>query len=409
MTDVGRRQPALLHLVGSFHHGGSEKQALQSVRLLKNSAKYRVLLACLTKDGVLRTEAETLVREIPEYPLTSFYNWNACAQLRRFTAFLRQERIDIVQTHDFYTNVFGMLGASLARVPIRLAARRETTGVRTPLQLRVEHASYRLASSIVANAAAIKAQLVNEGVPAAKITVIHNGVDLARFGTALRTRILESAGVRPGNRVVTIVANMRYPVKDHTTFLRSAQLVASAVSDVTFVLVGEGELLESLKSFASTLGLAARVLFLGSSNAIAEVLAASDVCVLTSRAEGFPNAVLEYMAAGKPVVSTNVGGVPEMIIDGETGYIVPVGDVQAIADRVTALLEHPDRAAAFGRRGRQIIENRFSCEAQLMALETLYARLLSRDWDATNPLRSSVASSDPSASAADSERTERRA
>src|ERR1700754_3917713 len=138
-------RPSVLHLVSSFQTGGSERQAVQLVRLLKASDRYDVHLACLDGGGVLRAEVERIgLREIPEYRLNSFYDAGMLRQLGRFARFLYEHRVDIVQTHDFYTNVFGMLGARLARVPVRIAARRETTGWRSPAQKRIERLAYRL-------------------------------------------------------------------------------------------------------------------------------------------------------------------------------------------------------------------------------------------------------------------------
>src|SRR5689334_22294568 len=149
---------SVLHLVSSFHTGGSERQAVQLVRLLKASGRHTVHLAALDGSGILRKDVERLgITEIPEYRLTSFYDANMIRQLRRFAAMLTERRADVVQTHDFYSNVFGMIGAALARVPVRIAARRETTGWRSNAQKRVERMAYRLADAIIANAEAVKA------------------------------------------------------------------------------------------------------------------------------------------------------------------------------------------------------------------------------------------------------------
>src|SRR5205085_12416527 len=125
----------------------------------------------------------------------------------------------------------------------------------------------------------------------------------------------------------------------------------------------QGKLTDSLKALASELGLERDVFFIGRCNNIAELLAASDVCVLSSTAEGFSNAILEYMAAARPVVVTDVGGAREAVIEGETGYLVPAGDDEEMAARILALLENAEQARAMGERGRQIVEQRFSCAA----------------------------------------------
>jgi len=147
-------QPNILQLIGNFQQGGSERQAVQLTRLLAESGRLRVHVACMDGTGVLRAEIERLgFADLPEFPLDSFYDLHFLRQLRRFARFLREREIDIIHTHDFYTNIFGILGATLARTPIRIASRRETAGFRTANQKRVERGVYAFAHAIVANAA----------------------------------------------------------------------------------------------------------------------------------------------------------------------------------------------------------------------------------------------------------------
>src|SRR5262249_55996952 len=120
------------------------------------------------------------------------------------------------------------------------------------------------------------------------------------------------------------------------------------------------------------------VFFTGRCEHIADLLSISDVCVLSSVAEGFSNSILEYMGASRPVVATNVGGAREAIIEGETGYLVRPGDDETMAARITELLRNPDRARSMGRRGRQVVEQKFSPAAQLAQTEQLYDLLLAR-------------------------------
>lgn len=374
----------VIQLVGSFHQGGSERQAVQLVRLLAGSGRYRVRVACLNPEGVLRAEAERLAHvEIEEYPLTSFHDANALKQLRRFARRLREQKIDVVQTHDFYTNVFGMAGAALARVAARVAAKRETGGMRTDAQRRAELLAYKFAHAVVANADAVKRQLTDDGVPAAKVAVVYNGLDAARVAPPenfRRDEALAALGLPADGRrkYVTLVANLRHAVKDHPTFLRAARRVRESAPEAAFVLAGEGELAGPLKELAARLGLGAHVHFTGRCARVAELLAASDVCVLSSTAEGFSNAILEYMAAARPVVATDVGGAREAVVEGETGHLVAPGDDEAMAASVVGLLRDPVRAREMGERGRRRVAAEFSCEAQLARTEALYRRLLAR-------------------------------
>jgi len=187
----------ILQLVGSFHSGGSERQAAQLIRLLHEDETHRVFVACLNGEGVLRGEIRRLgFDEIPEFKLTSFYDMNMARQLSRCQKFLRENRIDIIQTHDFYTNVFGMIAGRMARVPVRIAAKRET-GTKTDTQRFAERRAYAFAQKIVANAEAVRNHLLETGVDAAKIEVVYNGLDLARFGlkNANRAEILKRFGL----------------------------------------------------------------------------------------------------------------------------------------------------------------------------------------------------------------------
>ena len=378
-------KPVVLQLIDSFHQGGSERQAIQLTRLLHESGRFNVRLASLSSEGTLRVAAEALdLGEIPSFPLQSFHDRNALVQLRRLMSFLRREQVDILHTHDFYTNVFGMAAGSFARVPVRIASMRETGGMRSGAQKSAQQVAYRLAHQVIANSEAVGKELVAQGVRDTKIAVVYNGLDVNRLvSLAPRSEILsllglpsETNGVR--RNFITIVANMRHDVKDYPMFLRAARRVKADVPDARFLLAGEGDLTESIRALTSELELESSTFFLGRCEKIAELLNISDVCVLSSKAEGFSNSILEYMAAARPVVATHVGGAGEAIVEGQTGYLVASGDDREMSDRIVRLLQNPDRARVMGENGRRVVEERFSCAAQLQKTETLYASLLSQ-------------------------------
>ena len=375
-----------LQLIGTFHQGGSERQAAQLTRLLLESGRYNVSIATLDSNGPLLPEMQKLgFNDIPEFRLNSFYDLQAGRQVRRFAQYLKKHEIDVVHAHDFYTNIFGMAAATLARVPVRIASRRESA-VRPASQRIVERGSYRFAHAVVANCEEVRQQLIDEGVPARKVRTVYNGLDPARVQTpqADRKEILASLNLPEGARFVTIMANMRAHVwnpeplcyKDHPTFLRAAQRVHEQVPEAAFVIAGEGELLDATQELARSLGIADRTFFIGRCKDIGRVLSISDVCVLSSRSEGFSNSILEYMAAGRPVVSTDVGGAREAIVHGETGYLVPAGDHNDMAEHIGSLLADPERARAMGEAGRRVVNEKFSASKQLQNVESLYGELL---------------------------------
>jgi L-malate glycosyltransferase len=382
--ELGLRYNAL-QLIGSFHQGGSERQAVQLTRLLLESGRCNVSVATLDRSGVLLDEINRLgFNDIPEFRLNSFYDLHAARQVRRFAQYLKKHEIDVVHTHDFYTNIFGMAGAALARVPVRIASRRESA-VRPASQRFVERSAYRAAHAVVANCEEVRQQLIREGVPGQKVRTIYNGLDPARVQVQVdRREVLQTLNLPEQAHFVTIMANMRAHVrhpeptclKDHPTFLRAAQRVHEKVPDAAFIIAGEGELKEATQELARTLGIAERTFFIGRCKDVGAVLSISDVCVLSSRSEGFSNAILEYMAAGRPVVSTDVGGAREAVVHGESGYLVPAGDHERMGDHIASLLLEREKARAMGERGRQLVSEKFSSLKQLQNVESLYNELL---------------------------------
>ena len=376
----------VLQLFDSFYLGGTERQTAQLTRLLHESGRYRVRVACGRREGPLLAEVERLgTGDIPAFPLTSFYDRNFFTQLRRLARFIRENEIELVHAHDFYTNIFGMAAAARARAPARIASRRETDGIRSTKQRWVERRAYDLAHAVVANAEAVRGQLIREGVKAEKVVTVYNGLDVSRLEVArglTREDALAAVGLptgEPKRRFVTIVANMLHPMKDQETFLRAARRVRERVPDARFVLAGDGPRVETLRATASELGIAEETFFLGRCARVAELLSVSDVCVLSSKGvEGLSNSIIEYMAAGRPVVATDVGGARESVADGETGYVVRPGDDEAIAERVVELLTDADKARAMGARGREVAAHKCSCEARLARTVELYDGLLAR-------------------------------
>ena len=347
---------------------------MQLTKLLTEDGRFRVSIACLNSEGALRAEAERFYdSEIAAFPLTSFYDRNFLHQIQRFGRFLKENQIRLVHSHDFYTNVFGTFAAKTARI----ASKRETGGMRSASQRIIEKQVFRRADRIIANSAAVKNYLIAAGVSGDKISVVYNGLDLSKFKTEFdRREILRDFGL-PDKKLVTIVANLRHAVKNQEMFLRAAQKVREKCENAAFVLAGEGERTAELKKLASELKIEHDVFFTGRAERVPELLAVSEICVLASRAEGFSNAILEYLAASRPVVATAVGGAAEVIFDGENGFLIESNDDRKMAEKILFLLENPETARKYGVRGREIVEARFSVEAQLENTIAVYNQVLS--------------------------------
>lgn len=209
-----------------------------------------------------------------------------------------------------------------------------------------------------------------------EVVGICNGIDTRRFAPDGAT----DASIRAGASHVVAILGHISEVKGHPTFVEAAGLLARTFPQSRFLVIG-GETIQQglrgqLEQRARDLGLGDRVQFLGFRNDVAQILSAADVVVLPSLAEGFPLAVLEAMACGKPVVATPVGGVPEAIVEGVTGMLVAPGRADLLAQGVATLLQDPDAARRMGQAARQRIEQRFSVEIFGGAVQALYSRLL---------------------------------
>ena len=363
----------ILIFTNSFRIGGSEGQAVQLIKHLDRS-RFDIHVACFDREGPLLDQLPADVGEVPGFPLTGFANLNAVRQAAAFIAFLRKTRIQIVQTFDLYTNVFGLPLARLAGVPVTVGSRRDHGVKRTAWQVRAERWSLRLAMQVVVNAEAIKQRLVQEkSLTADRILVIQNGLDLSRFPIAYGGEP-QSSGFEAHSVVFAVVANLR-PEKGHLMFIRAAKMVASVCPEARFVLVGDGPMRQKIEDSISTLGLCEKVHLLGAVANVSLALQSVDVVVSSSDTEGFPNAVLDGMAAAKPIVATDAGGTRELVAEGSTGYLVPVGDVDQLAGRMIALCQSPATRTSMGEKARSIVEQSFAVEIMARRFESLYEKL----------------------------------
>jgi glycosyltransferase involved in cell wall biosynthesis len=258
----------VLQLIGSFNQGGSERQAVGLTRLLVDEGSMNVFLATLNREGPLLEEVERLGFDtVPEFKLTSFYDLNFISQVRKFARYLSENKIDIIHTHDFYSNVFGMLAARFAGTPVRIASKRETGRMRSGMQKRVEKFAFGFSSALVVNSEAVKNYLISESVLPGKMNVIYNGLDLERLNptTADRKAICESLDLPADEsiRFITLVANLRHEVKNQPMFLRAAAKVLQKYPATHFVLAGEGDLRAGLEEMAHDLGIVENVHFIG--------------------------------------------------------------------------------------------------------------------------------------------------
>lgn len=347
-----------------FEPGGTERQMTELIRRL-NPSRFRVHVACFDKHGAWLPRAAERAASVVEFPIRGFARPGTIGALLAFARWCRRERIAVLQTCDLYANIFGLSGAALAGVPVRIGSRRELNPDKTPGQIRLQRLAYRCASKVVANSEAAREILEAEGLAPGSIAVIPNGIDAA--GYPERSAV---EAIRPVRSVIT-VANLRRE-KSHETLIAAAALLAADFPDVTFQIVGDGPRRAQLEGLARASQLENRVVFLGHREDVGTLLSQSDVFVLPSRSEAFPNGAIEAMAAGLPVVASRVGGLLDLIDHGRTGLLVEPGDPQALAAALRQLFTDRARAAQLGDRARAEVRQRYSFDRMVESFEDLY-------------------------------------
>jgi glycosyltransferase involved in cell wall biosynthesis len=297
---------------------------------------------------------------------SSFLGPTFAAFTLRLAREFRRRRIDIVHNYLFDANFVGTLAARLARVPVTLISKRGLDAYAEAYKVRVCRVANALAMRVTVPAEAVRRHVhAEERCPLDKIVVIPNGVDPARVPAAQRC----------GGTVVGALGRLD-PRKGHGDLLEALSLVRARVPAARLVLVGDGTERATLEDRARRLGIVEAVDMRGAVPDGARVLSEMSVFVLPSHVEGMSNALLEAMAAGLPVVATDVGGNPEVVVPGETGLLVRPGDPEALAQAILGLLADPGRARTMGAAGRARVLEHFTVQRMVARHQALYESLL---------------------------------
>jgi glycosyltransferase involved in cell wall biosynthesis len=360
----------VLYLIETSGPGGAENMLIHLVENL-DRARYRPIIGLL-KDGWLATQLRQRGFETITMPQRGGHDpgWiYKCIRL------IHRKGIDILHTHEFNMNTYGSIASLVTGVPVVATVH----GAAYYGEKWRRRMAYRFvakqAMQMVAVSESIRRFLIERvGANSEKLCTIYNGVDVEAYRFAQEgMRIRQELGIEETTPVVGTIANL-YPVKGHTFLLKAAAQVARVYPRTVWLLAGRGMLLGQLQDEARELGLSERIRFLGFRDDAAAVLQALDLFVLPSLSEGLPLVVLEAMAAGKPVVATDVGGNREVVVDGETGYLVPPRDPNALASGIVALLRDKRLAHRYGAVGRQRVLQQFNLARMVAAYQALYAR-----------------------------------
>lgn len=365
--------------VDNLNIGGTELNAVRTAERLDRS-RFALQVVSLQRKGPLLARYQSAGIAVHSFPITSLYGRDAWVQGWRLRGFLRASRTEILHSHDIYSNLFGVFWARMAGARA-LASRRWWEGLPSPLWRIASRVGHHLASMTLANSERIGEMLrEHEGLPSSRISIVRNFVDESAFtppAPGWHAELRDAWGFRGGEFVIGIVANL-HPIKEHASLLRAMATIAPRHPATRLVLVGDGPERERLERLTRELGLAERVVFAGRLSNTPNLHHLFDLSVLCSRSEGLSNSILEAMAAGRPVVATDVGATADAVVEGVTGLLVPSGDPPALVAALERLITDREFAARLGEAGRIRADEHYSAQSALEALEGLYQRLAAR-------------------------------
>ncbi len=377
LVDTNDRRIGVMLLTSSLERGGAERQAVALANGL-DPTRFRVHVCSLSPDNPLATDLSS-----PERFHVVKKRWKYDASLVvRMAHLLKQLRIDVIHSFLYDAEIVGRLAGRLAGISAVICSNRCPHLGRAKFKLWFARATSGCFDMMVANSwAGREFEISRQGVNPAKLAVIHNGVDIERFQPIDAARQRAALGVSADAKVVGMFAHFRGN-KNHVMFLEAAVRASRVCPEAVFICVGkpDGESSDTLHGAAKRLveerGIAERVLFLGERNDVAELYNICDIKVLASFYEGTANVLLEAMACGLPIIATDAGDNARVAIDGETGFVVNVDDVDALTDRLQRLLQDDLLVERMGRAGRVRVEQEFSIPAMARRTGELYLQVL---------------------------------
>ena len=364
----------VMHLLHSLETGGLEKGTATLVNNM-NPEIFESSICCLSGLGASLNLIKKEGLKIFDMKTTDAHELFLFLKLARL---FREQRVDILHAKGWPALFDGVLGARIAGVPVVIYSEHgKNTDDFFEIKKRRVWTRRLLApfmDKIVTVSEELKRGLVEiTGLNEKRIVCIHNGVEF--FDICVESaKKRKELGVEQGDILVGTVGRLD-PVKNFDIFIRSAEMVLKEFPQVKFLLVGDGPIRKDLELLVSELGLSRHVIFLGERNDVAELLNVMDIFVLPSKSEGLSNTILEAMSVGLPVIATNVGGNPELVIDGETGVLIQPWDASVLAAAIINLLRDNEKRKKMGDAGFIKAKGEFSIEKMVKSYEELYLSL----------------------------------
>jgi glycosyltransferase involved in cell wall biosynthesis len=360
----------VIHVITDTKIGGAGWWLLN---FLRNYDRQQLeLKVVVPKDSMLKEEIESLGVHVIELPGIGDKSLDL-ASIQSFYAVFKREKPSIVHTHASLSARVAARGAGVASiVHTKHCLDRPKTGWKKTVAAAINNG---LSSSMTAVSEAVAQNLLDNGAPRHKVKLIYGGVDeLKQLQETEIQRLRSSYGIAGEDILFGMVARLA-AVKGHRYLIEAAELVAKERGDIKFILAGAGPLEEELKKLVADKGLEEKVIFTGFIKDVASIYNIIDVNMITSNSEALCLALIEGMSLGRPMIGTDVGGVPELIKPGKTGLLVPLGQPKALAEAILALAQDKELREAMGRQARQLMLEKFSASKMAEEIGRLYEEL----------------------------------
>ncbi len=364
-----KRKINVIHLVEELTIGGLEK-ILTTIVLNLDKEKYNVSVWCLREGGFF---ADKLVKEGIDVKILHISTSRNPLSIYKLYRLLKHHKFDIIHTHAYSAGTIGRISAFLAGVPVIISHNHSVYDYYYKYYHFVEWILSLITDRViciseVVNRFANETQRINTR----KLITIHNGIDDVCAVTEKRSSDLKKElGIPINHSVIGTIAHLEEH-KGIKYFLEAASLLLASRRDISFLFVGEGALKEKLRKLCVDLKIEENVIFAGERSVIPEILFLLDIFVLPSLREGLGLAILEAMACGKPVIATNVGGIPEIVKDGENGILVMPKDPEALYRAMNELMDDREKREKMGHIGKRVCDENFRAQTMVEKIEDLY-------------------------------------
>lgn len=366
----------VLFLYWHLDYGGAEVGLLTTLRHI-NRERFQCTVLCMEKKGPIGEEIERLGIKVI-YLNSTPRLFNIILMWKVFCTLCKLE-VDILHTSLFYANFFGRIAALTRKIPIIITEERSMYYEKNIYHVWIDRLLARFTDKIiVCSMSVLNFTMMQEKIPFEKFYLIYNGVDEEIFSiSSAKLELRRRYGFSEDQFIIGTVGSI-IPKKGHRFLIEAAKCFCAQIPNSKILIVGEGVIKKELEELVQKENLTDFFVFMGARKDIPELMKIMDVFVLSSLQEGFPRVLVEAMYMGLPVIASSVSGVPELILDGESGFLVPPGNSKSICEKILVLNSNNDLRSKMGTKARERIQEHFLSKHYLNKLEALYDDLVAQ-------------------------------